>query len=357
MECLHHGLVNSPLARFCAECGELLSFGKTDPGTFHRELAYLSGAVGHYQEFILVCDSSGRLHALDPKLNELTEPIPVGNVLDDHTPASAGGYVYLAQRRGILALDLIAWLQGERPEPFVLDSAQAASSFSMAAERVSVVTGTGSAKCLLVFNGSIVANRLLLPQISGAFYIFPPALHSGIAIVAQRSFDKALICDLTNDSVTMQPLGGCCLHASATNRGAACVVDLKGTRRVVEVHGDGVSNLIPIVPPDTTWFLAGTSPRLHMFGNGSVITLTNSGMEHVIRQSGNIQPPLIAGDSAVALSLDGIATSILSIGLSDGKVRYPGRMAGDGYRDVACPGNRIVVGNGRSLTSISAEVK
>lgn len=357
MQCLQHGPANSPLARYCAECGKPLSFRNTDAETFHRELSYTSGSLGGYGELVLVCDSVGRLHALDPQLNDLVEPLPVGILLDDHPPATAGGYVYLAEQRGILSLDLIAWLQGERPEPMVMDVAQASCWFSTAGDSVAIVTKTASTVCLLVCKGQKVINRLPLSDLQPGLHIFPPTLHSGFAMIAQRSHDFGLVCDLKHGKTRTQPLGGICGHASATSRGAACLIDERGIRRVVEIRGDGLSNLIPLVPPDTTWFLEGNSPRLHMWGNGSSLTLTNSGIQRTIRQSGNIEPPVNCGNRAVALSSDGIGTEILSIDLSNGEVQYPGRRAGDGYRDTACAGGRIVIGNGKSLTSISAEVK
>ena len=75
MECPQHGTVQSPLARFCVECGIQLSFETSDKEPTQRGLPYRDSTLVGYLEVFFVCDSSGMLHALDARLDDLAEPI------------------------------------------------------------------------------------------------------------------------------------------------------------------------------------------------------------------------------------------------------------------------------------------
>ena len=112
VECPQHGTVQSPLARFCVECGTELSFGTEGKVPSQRELPYRDNTLVGYLELFFVCDASGMLHVLDAHLNDLAEPISCPDLLKDIAPSATEGYLYCASTQGWYAVDLVAWLQG-----------------------------------------------------------------------------------------------------------------------------------------------------------------------------------------------------------------------------------------------------
>ena len=357
MECSHHGSAQSPLARFCAECGDRLSFGKDSQETIQRQLPYLIGSLICFAEIFVVCDSSGVLHALDASLSDLADPLPIADQLKDLALIANEGYKYLAHSRGACAVDLIAWLRSRTATVVSLHSGRAVSCMSTSGDIVSIVASAELSDSLMVWKGMTLTAQIPIPGLSRDFYTFPPVLCSRIAYVTQRSTDTVFVCDLNDCTTTVGRAGGSCLYATVWQEGIACLVESNGTKRVVEFTKNGTTFLVPTVPIDTTWFLGGTSPDLYMWGNGSSLTLVKAGRQRLMKESGNIGVPALADGQAIAIAQDGVSTEAILIDLSTGAVGYTGRIGNFGFYDIACSGSRLVAGNGQILKSFPAEAR
>jgi hypothetical protein len=332
-----------------------LSFGKDSQETIQRQLPYLVGSLICFAKIFVVCDSSGVLHALDTSLSDLADPLPIADQLDDLSLIAKEGYVYLAHSRGVFAVDLVAWLRSPRKATVVcLHSGRALSCMSTSGDIVSIVASGEQSDRLMVWKGMTLTAQIPIPGLSRDFYTFPPILCSRVAYVTQRSRDSIFVCDLNDRSTTVGRAGGSCLYATAWQERIACLVESNGTKRVVEFTKNGTAFLVPTVPIDTTWFLAGTSPDLYMWGNGSSLTLVKAGRQRLMKESGNIGVPALADGQAIAIAQDGMSTEAILIDLSTGAVGHTGRIGDFGFSDIACSNSRLVAGNGQILKSFSA---
>ena len=355
MECPQHGTAQSPLSRFCVECGIQLSVKTSDTRPKQRELPHRGNSLVGYQEVFFVCDTSGMLHALDVCLDDVADPIACPDLLSNIAPSAAEGYLYLAGSQGLYGVDLVAWLQSRTVQATLLHPSQSLSSLSVSCGQVSAVVNAGGSNELVLWKDLCVTKQIPLRALCIDLHTFAPAVFPEFALVAQRSSEVVLVCGLRDCLVKQWRLGGVCFFSAPSQAGIACLVEVNGSKRIVEVTESGANVVVPSVPSDTTWMLCGTSGGLYLWGNGSSLTMRTSRGLSQSRESGNIGVPSVANGRAIFISQDAVSSEAISVSLSTGQIRSGGRIGDFGFTETACVGSKLVVGDCRQLKSISVE--
>lgn len=355
MDCLQHGAMESPLARYCPECGASLAFATIDKEPIHRLLPYRDSTLVGYGEVFFVCDCSGMVHALDANLDDLAEPLSCPDLLSEIAPGAAEGYLYFARSQGLFVVDLVAWVQDRESEATLLLPTQRIQCMLASGNHVSAVVSVDGSIQLMSWKGQSVTAQIPLSGFRQDLYTFAPVVTSEFAFVTQRSSNAGTVCVLQDCMVKEQDLGGACLHTTASHNGVACLVESNDKKRIIEFTSSGVTILVPSVPADTTWILCGASPELFLSGNGSSLTLHRNRGHRQYQENGNIGMPSVSNGYANAIARDAVSSEALSINLLTGNIGSAGRIGDFSFSEIVCAGNRLVAGNGRQLNSIAVE--
>ena len=354
MDCLQHGAMESPLARYCSECGASLAFATIDKEPIHRLLPYRDSTLVGYGEAFFVCDCSGMVHALDANLDDLAEPVSCPDLLSEIAPGAAEGYLYFARSQGLFVVDLVAWVQGRESEATLLLPAQRIQCMLASGNHVSAVVSVDGSIQLMSWKGQSVTAQIPLSGFRQDLYTFAPVVTSEFAFVTQRSSNAGTVCVLQDCMVKEQDLGGACLHTTASHNGVACLVESNDKKRIIEFTSSGVTILVLSVPADTTWILCGASPELF---SRAMYSLSRSGYKS--------RPSSVPGERqhrnaiclngyANAIARDAVSSEALSINLLTGNIGSAGRIGDFSFSEIVCAGNGGCR-NGRQLNSIAVE--
>jgi hypothetical protein len=347
--------VQSPLARYCPECGASLAFTAIDTKSEHRLLPYRDGTLVGYGEAFFACDCSGMLHALGANLDDLAKPISCPDLLCAITPEAAEGCLYFAHPQGLFVVDLVAWLQGRESKAALLHSAQSIQCMLASGDHVSVVSSVDGSIQFMSWKGQSITAQIPLSKFRQDLHTFAPVVTSEFAFLTQRTSNTGTVCVLRDCRTTEQDLGGACLHSVASHNGVACLVESNGKKRIIEFTQSGVTVLVSSVPADTAWILCGASPELFLWGNGASLTLHTNRGHRQCQENGNIGMPSVANGYANTIARDAISSEALSINLLTGNIGSAGRIGDFSFSEIVCAGNRLVAGNGRQLNSIAVE--